>query len=148
MTLKEITKMIDKDTLVCTEIEGKKTFVPVDIKVTNWAEYFKRKIDYVFKKGGVVMLYKFNPDTAEMTLLAKMDHRDKKVFKKKLEDMSDEEIEKIKRAECIHHTACFDCPLYTGKEDQDHSPCCSAFIYDRKYYLEYKDKEIEVEESE
>jgi hypothetical protein len=148
MTLKEITKMIDKDTLVCTEIEGKKTFAPVDIKVTNWTEYFKRNMDEVFKKSGVVMLYKFNPETAEMTLLAKIDHRDKKVFKKKLGDMSDKEIEKFKHEECRHYVECFGCPLYAGKEYHDHSSCCEAFIYDRKYYLEFKDKEIEVEVSE
>lgn len=161
MTLKEIEKIIDEADFTMyghqrdrdQELDGH--WYPMD---ANCKKYEKEEYRHAndlnypqaFMDGDVKCYYKFNKMTGEMTLLAKVDHvdKEKKIIKKKLDDMTDEEIENFKKRVCCKHWECFDCPFYNGETREDYSPCYEAFIYYRSGYLKYKNREIEIEVEE
>ena len=160
MTLKEIEKIIDDADVVMygyhTTNEG--FLASLHEMDTNFKIYEKEAYRHANDKsypqpymdGETNYYYKFNKDTGDMTLLAKVDHvdKEKKIIKKKLDEMTDEEIENFKKRVCSKHWECFDCPFYNGETREDYSPCYEAFIYYRSGYLKYKDREIEIEVEE
>lgn len=147
MTLKEIEKIIDEANYYL--VKDEEEILPLDTTVSK--EQMKHDIKYYTNTvGRKYVFYKYNEETEEVTILAKVDHvdKEKKIIKKKLGDMSDEEIENFKKRVCCKHSECFDCPFYNGETREDYSPCYEAFIYYRSGYLKYKNREIEIEVEE
>lgn len=63
-------------------------------------------------------------------------------MKKKLGDMTDEEIEQLKTRYCKHDALCKDCPFRVN------DICLSGFPFWKCLCETYKDKEFEVEVEE
>ncbi len=153
MTLKEIEKIIDEADFIigkkedeASNYESISTVNPLD----DHREGRKQSLIEYLKQGWVMTFYRANFKTMELRQLAKVDHIDpeKKIIKKKLDEMTDEEIENFKKRVCCKHSECFNCPFYNGEAREDYSPCYEAFIYYRSGYLKYKDREIEMEVEE
>jgi len=92
--------------------------------------------------------YKFNEETGEMTLLAKVDHIDKEkekiIIKKKLDEMTEEEIEQVEARLC--KPLCYKCPfLY---KSQQGNRCLREYGVWKKGIEDNKDKEFDVEVEE
>lgn len=148
MTLKEIYKIIDEYNIYL-ELDG---LVQCDVSspyCSNDKEYFLERVSHCVNNGEKVILLKVNKK-GEIVKQICIDHidKEKKIIKKKLEEMTDEEIENFKKRVCCKHWECFDCPFYNGETREDYSPCYEAFIYYRSGYLKYKDREIEIEVEE
>ena len=64
----------------------------------------------------------------------------KKTIKKKIDEMTEEEVEQVKDRFCKDDVLCADCPLNTTE-----FPCLVQFPFWKKMYESYKDKEFDVE---
>ena len=149
MTLKGIERVIDiADYVGFIPGFSKVSIEPIENKEKE-KEYFRHANDELFishyTDGEVRYYYRLNKETGEMTLLAKIDHIDKerKTIKKKLSDMTDEEIWEARTLNC-RFRSCNACPLYAGELDT----CLINYITWREHYLKYKDREFEVEVDE
>ena len=142
MTLKEIEKLIDEANVVYNE---NKTGFGYYLHLKEFKDktyhklYFK---DYI-EAGNVLYYYNRNKDTGEMKLLAKVDHidKEKKIVKKKLDDMTQEEIEQVSGRICFENS-CQKCPF----TDNNNLECLAGFLDWKKRYLDNKDREFEIEE--
>ena len=65
----------------------------------------------------------------------------KKIIKKKLDDMTEDEVKRIEQKYC-HSVPCKECPLRVG------IACLSSFPYWKHQYESNKDKEFDVEVEE
>ena len=147
MTLKEIYKIIDEADFFLLKENNKKYIIGLDDQYDRLHE--KNCIEENIESDCVYIFFKLN-DNYEVEKRWVVDHIDPetKIIKKRLHDMSDEEIENFKNKECKKHSECFNCPLYNGETDPNYSPCYFSFIYARKLYLNSKNKEFEVEVEE
>ena len=144
MTLKEIEKLIDKSNLIL--IKNNEYIIPLSISVgSNKENLISVILHFINERKNFVYFYSFDERTGEMTLLAKIDHidKEKKVVKKKIDDMSTEELYNLTKNFCAKHPKkeCTGCPLWSQEKH------CIG-LYFNKYkrgYLEAKDKEFEIE---
>ena len=65
-------------------------------------------------------------------------------MKKKLDEMTEEEIKKLEKRYCTVQQCCYNCPLNVTNE----LACLSNFYYWKNIYKTYKDKEFEIEVKE
>ena len=65
-------------------------------------------------------------------------------MKKKLDEMTEEEIKKLENRYCTEEQLCCECPLNVKNE----LACLSNFYYWKNIYKNYKDKEFDVEVEE
>ena len=147
MTIKEIEKVIDEADVVL--VKGSNVLDVVELTEDKkkrikdlLVDYQKVRPDYWQKN----YLYKFNEETGEMTLLAKVDHidKEKKVIKKKLDEMTEEEIEQVEARIC--KPLCYKCPfLY---KSQQGNRCLREYGVWKKGIEANKDKEFDVEVEE
>ena len=147
MTIKEIEKVIDEADVVL--VKGSNVLDVVELTEDKkkrikdlLVDYQKVRPDYWQKN----YLYKFNEETGEMTLLAKVDHidKEKKVIKKKLDEMTEEEIEQVEARIC--KPLCYKCPfLY---KSQQGNRCLREYGVWKKGIEANKDKEFDVEGEE
>ena len=140
MTLKEIYKIIDEADYVHIKSPKEERFNDVCSKRLN-----KESVEPAVKCGYVFTYYKRNEETGEMTLLAKVDHidKEKKIVKKKLDEMTQKEIDKVSARLCLNNT-CQECPF----SDNSDLKCLDDFLDWKKRYLDNKDKEFDVEVEE
>lgn len=142
MTLTEIYKIIDEADYVHIKSPKEERFNDVCSKRIN-----KESLEPAVKCGYVFTYYKRNEETGEMTLLAKVDHidKEKKIVKKKLGEMSDEEIKQVRDKFCKDGFVCHACPFSYSRLD----PECLAWFNTWKERIENtKDKEFDVEVEE
>ena len=142
MTLKEIEKIIDESNFVITK--GKlfgKEFYPLHDQEEKNIEKFM--IDVDIKRGIIYFFYRLDEETGEMTLLAKVDHvdKEKKVIKKRLDEMTQEETLQVKDKLCKGGEICAGCPLF----DKGAVACLVDFPFWKKLYEDNKDKKFEIE---
>ena len=139
MTLKEIEKIIDKADFCLYEAAEEKKVMSIELPSSK--AILERCIEHDIGQGYYFVFYKFNEKTYKMTLLAKVDHIDeeKEVVKKKLDEMTEEEIEKLRDGFCKKNGTCIYCPL--SSEDG----CIGLFAAWKKRYTDNKDKEFEIE---
>ena len=65
-------------------------------------------------------------------------------MKKKLDEMTEDEIKKLEKRYCTEEQLCCECPLNVKNE----LACLSNFYYWENIYKTYKDKEFDVEVEE
>ena len=139
MTLKEIEKIIDKaDFCLYEAVEERKV---MSIELPSSKAILGRAIEHDIKQGCEFVFYRFNEKTYKMTLLAKVDHidREEEVVKKKLDEMTEEEIEELRNNFCKKNRTCLYCPLTSE------NGCLGLFAVWKKQYTDNKDKEFEIE---
>ena len=143
MTLKEIEKVIDEATLCLVRDGDEKDAISLGHPGSKLI--LKRGIEDDIKHGCTYIFYKFDERTIEVVFLAKVDHidKEKKVIKKRIDDMSAEELYNLTKNFCAKHPKkeCTGCPLWSQEKH------CIG-LYFNKYkrgYLEAKDKEFEIE---
>lgn len=67
----------------------------------------------------------------------------KKIIKKKLDKMTEEEIEQVRKRNCANYPECYYCPLLYKNS------CIALYFHDWKRRIEdNKDKEFEIEVEE
>ena len=144
MTRNEIGKVIDEANVVYNET---KTGFGYYLRLKEFKDKAYHKLyfrDYI-EAGNVLYYYSRNEETGEMTLLAKVDHidKEKKIVKKKLDEMTQKEIDKVSARLCLNNT-CQECPF----SDNSDLKCLDDFLDWKKRYLDNKDKEFNVEVEE
>lgn len=147
MTLKEIYKIINEADLLLFKNGSQKyifLFGTLDSK-----ESVKYGIESSIKMGSSYVFYKFDKETDKITILARVDHidKEKKIIKKKLDEMTEEELKKLSETVCRDFN-CKCCPL--AFYDEYGSRLCLSEYFNswKKQYLETKDREIEIEVEE
>ena len=140
MTLKEIYKIIDEADVVYFK---ENNYSRIAFLAAKGLE--KMSVEPLVNKNYVLTYYKLNKETGEMTLLAKVDHidKEKKIVKKKLDEMTQKEIDKVSARLCLNNT-CQECPF----SDNNDFKCLDDFLDWKKRYLDNKDKEFDVEVEE
>lgn len=68
----------------------------------------------------------------------------KKIIKKKIDEMTEEEIMQVMAGFCFENYSCKKCPFI----DKNNSKCLDGFLDWKKEYLDNKDREFEVEVEE
>ena len=145
MTLKEIKKIIDEADfyLVNRGTEDKKRILSiVDQGAKSWV---KNAIEYDIKIGCSFIFFKFNDnyEVEKRWVVAHID-KEKKIIKKKLDEMSDKEIQQVRDKFCNHDDdiGCNGCHFDYG------STCLARFNYWKQLVESNKDREFEVEVEE
>lgn len=143
MTLKEIVKLIEEADLMLDEEEGEEHYV--SLKTEQIKVMYELNIEDILKRKDVLSFYKRDKNSGEITLLTKVDYIDpeKKIIKKKLDDMTQEEIEQVSGRICFENT-CQKCPF----TDNNNLECLAGFLDWKKRYLDNKDREFEIEVEE
>lgn len=142
MTLKEIYKIIDESDTFLFKDGDRKCFLPLNSQDAKDSE--KGIVDHYVKKGYSYIFYKHD-DKGGVEKSWIVDHidKEKKIVKKKLDDMTEQEIIILANTFC-HKLTCATCPL----SSQDGYCISNSFITDKEHYLENKDKEFEIEVEE
>ena len=145
MTLKEIEKIIDESVVVQEEKSDRKNKIWL-IEGVPEKEGFKSNVEQLLEKGSVLHFYTIFKVSGVLGYYAKIDHIDKKtkVIKKKLDEMTNEEIKQVMDRICDPEDSndCDDCPFDYGKK------CLASFPFWKKLYEDNKDKEFDVEVEE
>ena len=125
-------------------------FEPEAIKVIelNECEEDNKTIYYLQINNEYIFGYETKEEREkelQKILNAKVDHvnKEKKVIKKKLDEMTQKEIEKVSSRLCLDKT-CRECPF----SDNNDFKCLDDFLDWKKRYLDNKDKEFDVEVEE
>ena len=148
MTLKEIEKIIDEADVML--IKGENVFEEIVLtedkkkKIKDLLIDYQKIQPYDSEKH---YFYKFNEETGEMKLLAKVDHIDEekktKVIKKKIDEMSKDEIIQVQERFCEHKEYCHKCP-FSYESTQGHR-CLRDYWFWKEGVENNKDKEFEIE---
>ncbi len=143
MTLKEIEKIIDESDAFLFKDGDRKCFVPLNHQGAKDSE--KGIVDHYIERGCSYIFYKHD-DNGGVEKSWIVDHidKEKKIVKKKLGDMTYEEIEQVEAKYCKPETACSDCPLFAN----NNTACIAYYARCKKQFEAYKNRmfEIEVEE--
>ena len=157
MTLKEIEKIIDEADYVGYPLLSKLIeFSTIDnTNKEHMKNIYRHANDdrYVFhyEDGEVYYYYKLNKETGEMKLLAKVDHidKEKKIVKKKLDEMTKQEIIQVRDRICDCRKTCNGCSFaYSDKDNICKNMCDINFSWWKERYENLKDREFDVEVEE
>ena len=143
MTLTEIKKVIDEaDVAIEKQNDGKENILLIEDEIDRFVLKFHLKT--FLASGSLLNFYKFNDETREMAFLAKVDHidKEKKIIKKKLDEMTKEEVRQLKDKLCVSRGSCRDCPFHNKFY------CYGNFPFWKDRYEECKDKEFKIEVEE
>ena len=142
MTLKEIEKIIDEADFCLKKKKDEKYHYGLDAE--EGKHVMKHLLDRDLENGYVFIFFKLN-DNGFVTKRWFIDHfdKEKKIIKKKLGDMTDDEIKHIEQEFC-GNDSCDKCPLQVNKLYW----CGASFPHFRKDYFNYKDIEIEINTEE
>ena len=143
MTLNEIKKIIDEADIYLIK-DGDKKYI-TSITTQGCKKVIEAWIEKSVQFGRTYIFFKFD-DNGEVEKRWVVDHidKEKKIVKKKLDEMTEDELKKLSETVC-HDFNCKCCPL--AFYDEYGSRLCLSEYFNswKKQYLETKDREIEVE---
>ncbi len=143
MTLKEIYKIIDESDCFLIKDGNKKIVIALDCQeAKNWE---KIMVNGYIKAGHTLVFSKLdNNGGVEKSWIVDHIDKEKKIVKKKLDEMSDEEIKLVQSKLCKDRKNCDGCPFETNLIYE----CALDFSKWKENYFKFKDKEFEIEVEE
>lgn len=143
MTLREIEKIIDEADFCMERTDNSKKIISLSTDIQKGM--VKQEIEYKISKGFTYIFFEIdiNGDVEKQVWADHID-KEKIIVKKKLDEMTDEEIKQLRDKLCVINNACDGCPLTTNRA----YGCAADFSYWKNNYFKFKDKEFEVEVEE
>ena len=140
MTLKEIEKIIDESDCFLIKDGNKKIVIALDCQeAKNWE---KIMVNGYIKAGHTLVFSKLdNNGGVEKSWIVDHIDKEKKVIKKRLDEMTQEETLQVKDKLCKGGEICAGCPLF----DEGAVACLVDFPFWKKLYEDNKDKKFEIE---
>ena len=148
MTLTEIKKVIDEADF-CLIRDGDNKSI-ASLFTQERKEVVEALIERNIHFGLTYTFFKFddNDEVRKMCIIDRIDKR-KKTIKKKLDDMTDSEIAKVRGRICNGRKTCDGCLFAYNKPGLAFANIClSSFPTLKERYLNNKDKEFEIEVEE